>query len=502
MWRVRQRIAAVAFAGLVAVGLTSCNSSITNSSITLDPTSGPEHSIVTVHGSGLVLSAVIWDAGLPSETKLSGGFLSGSMFSVPPGATLGGHPVAIENQGSRSSTATFTVTASTGAAPAPRIDHVMLVSTSFDGSGNVTPLLLVQGPNFDVGAVVEVDGAEVATVAFKTITNDLSRFAPCWFAYPIYRYVAVQAAPGPRVTGTTISLIVRNLDGQRSGAFPYPLPANEAKQDSDGDGLPDAQETGDLGTDPHRRDILVEIDTMSGLSYPPIPTTGGIPGTFDTARAMFAAAPIINLSTENGINLILDTSGSGTVPFAQHVGIDAFDVPSLGIRKFSALKEQYFDNLRRDKIYHYAIWAHSGVSSGESDYDPPRGGDDFVVSIDDYPASFQTLRSQVETLVHELGHNLGQRHGGDDDQQYKPNYWSVMTYTWQLRTGRTDDWRRNHPTCPPAYYAIAGTAEPNGALPPTVNAVVDYSEGMAPNDFANWRALVYNGPVTNGRSLP
>lgn len=35
--------------------------------------------------------------------------------------------------------------------------------------------------------------------------------------------------------------------------------------------------------------------------------------------------------------------------------------------------------------------------------------------------------------MHELGHNLGLRHGGGDDTNYKPNYLSVMNYSFQLQ---------------------------------------------------------------------
>ena len=40
--------------------------------------------------------------------------------------------------------------------------------------------------------------------------------------------------------------------------------------------------------------------------------------------------------------------------------------------------------------------------------------------------------AQAGTLMHELGHNLGLHHGGDDDLLNKPNYLSVMNYNFQL----------------------------------------------------------------------
>jgi hypothetical protein len=43
-----------------------------------------------------------------------------------------------------------------------------------------------------------------------------------------------------------------------------------------------------------------------------------------------------------------------------------------------------------------------------------------------------TLLQQAGTLMHELGHNLELRHGGDDPVNNKPNYLSVMNYLFQV----------------------------------------------------------------------
>jgi hypothetical protein len=216
------------------------------------------------------------------------------------------------------------------------------------------------------------------------------------------------------------------------------------------------------------------------------------------------------------------------------------------------LKATNFDNANRDRIYHYAIWGNGlvGGYSGVSDVDfSGTGGDDFLVSFDDFGANHQTLRAQVETLAHEFGHNLGQRHGGDTHSQTKPNYWSVMSYAWQLRSGRTNAQRRARTTCTPIYWADSTAVETNGAPPAAPNAITDYSHGMGPtlvennnsldetigvcgvpvywnndldttdtnlsldaddngsstdtlNDFSNWRALDYRGPETDGELTP
>ncbi|MEO8453167.1 MAG: hypothetical protein ABI647_25485 [Gemmatimonadota bacterium] len=534
----------------------------------LDAPTGPERTVVMVQGTNVLFSRIVWDAGLPGERTVPGGFLGGYMFSVPPGATNGPHPVALENGRGRSAPATFTVTDPV-AIGGPRVDHVMLVSNSFPAPGKLLVWLYVQGANIDVGSVVQVDGVDAATVAHKALRNELFGIAPASLGFPIRHYLSLLAAPDTLAAGSTVSITVRNLDGTVSGAFPYTLPANAASVDSDGDGLLDTWETAGfdadgngavdvdlaaLGAKPYRRDVLLEVDVMNGLANPPIATAPGSPGTFDLARGMFAAAPVINPVDSNGINLIIDASG--TVPFVQTIGFGAADNAMLGTANYSTVKAANFTNAVRGNIYHYAVWgnAQPGGFSGISDIvfdlagNVTGPGDDFIVSFDDFGASFQTLRSQVETLAHEFGHDLMQQHGGNNNNQLKPNYWSVMAYTWQLRTGRNNATRRQRVTCWPFYYAAAGATEPAGALPGAINAVVDYSEGMAASvtennntlnettgvcglavdwnddgdqadlnlsadadddgvlgvvtDFANWRALNFRGPALNGTVLP
>jgi hypothetical protein len=532
----------------------------------LDVATGPEHTVVMVQGDNLGFAQVVWDAGLESEKNLPGGFFGAYLFSVPPGASSEAHPVAVQNPWGRSKTVNFTVTKPLPYGP-PRIDHVVMTgATSFDAGGNIEAWLYVQGANLDVGSVIQIDGVDVATVSHKALRNDLLGVDPTLLGFPIYHYVAVVAVMSPKPVGSSISLVARNLDGQVSAAFAYQLPVSAANLDSDGDTLLDAWEkdgfdaNGDgtvdidlaaLGCNPFRRDLLLEVDVMSGLANPPIATAGGVPGCFDLARAMFAAAPVINPGTGNGINLILDTSGS--VPFSSVVDFGVADDATLGVVNFLTLKAVNFNDAMRGAIYHYGIWANARANGssgkGDVDFDAGTGGDDFIVSFDDFPASFQAIKSQVETLVHEFGHNLGQRHGGDTHSTLKPNYWSAMSYTWQLRTGRNNATRQTLVTCQPFYYGVAGATEPNGALPAAFSNATDYSEGMAASlvennntlretvgvcgqvvdwnndgdqtddninadaddngdasdtlhDFANWRALVFTGPASNGTQPP
>jgi hypothetical protein len=550
------RIAMAFGAIFVAQFLTGCTPKLDS----LTAASGPERTVVRVAGTNLFLSSIVWDAGLASERVVPGGFLGAYLFSVPPGASVGAHPVALRYGTRTSNIVNFDVTAPNPFG-VPRIDRVSVVGASFS-SGQITPWLYVQGANIDVGAVVQVNGTDVASVAHRALINNLYGVSPAALAYPIYHYLAVIAAPGALTAGDTISVTVRNLDAQVSTAVNYTLPVDAATMDSDGDNLPDTWEingfdsNGDgtvdidlkaLGADPNRPDIFVEVDVMNGLGNPPIATAGGTPGTFDTVRSMFAAAPILNPTGTDGINIVLDTSG--TVAFTATVGFAPIIASPMGTTEFSTLKAANFNDAERGRIYHYAIWGNMmpGGFSGVSDVDfgGTESGDDFLVTFDDFSASFQTLRSQVETFAHELGHGLGQRHGGTTHSQFKPNYPSVMSYAWQLRSGQTNATRRSRTTCTPFYWADSTATEPNGAPPAAISAITDYSEGMLADvvennasldettgvcglavfwngdgdstdtglsldaddngasnetlrDFGNWRSLNFRGPEQNG----
>lgn len=91
--------------------------------------------------------------------------------------------------------------------------------------------------------------------------------------------------------------------------------------------------------------------------------------------------------------------------------------------------KDHFDPVRRH-VFRYAILANfpgrppcegkAGTSTGGQG---ELGGNDFIV--------FNSPRDGG-TIMHELGHNLNLRHGGDDHEHCKPNFVSVMNYDLQM----------------------------------------------------------------------
>jgi hypothetical protein len=514
----------------------------------LDPVRGPARTAVSIVGSGLASASVVWDAGTATEAVLPSALQGAVLFGVPPTAAPGVHVVAIEAGGMRSAPIAFEVTIGKTDGR-PRVDRVSVVEAEASGPAISRLRLYVQGANMDVGSDVVVNGKNVPAVAHKIVYMNLYGVDPNFLEYPIRHFLSKIVTVENIRWGDMLRISVKNESGEVSEQITYKMPSTAADLDSDGDMLLDSWERngydadGDgqrdidlrsLGANPHKPDVFVEVDVMDGLTNPP--STGALAAVTE----MFANAPVLNPFDQSGISLHLDSSGRA--PFADVVGFDSRHDPTAGTASFAQLRS---DNLskHRSGIYHYAIWgnAHPNGWSGHSDvdFDVTGVGNDFIVAFDEFPQSFQSRRSQAETFAHELGHNLGQRHGGENHNQYKPNYWSVMSYTWQLRTGRMNAERTNSPTCGPMYYGQPGAVEVNGAIPNISGVRIDYSHGMAAvldptalsetvgvcgtaidwdadgqiaqqpvnapigngliRDYANWRDLKYHGPRGKNR---
>ena len=208
--------------------------------------------------------------------------------------------------------------------------------------------------------------------------------------------------------------------------------------DTDGDGLPDKWEIEGyngvdlpgMGADPLHKDIFVEIDWMVGHDHNHKPKRWAIAKVI----AAFRDAPVSNPDETTGINLHVDVGELGGGNPLEHD-----DDLNPVWTEFDAIKRDNFAP-EREPIFHYCVFAHNysgGTSSGLSRGIP---ASDFIVSLGSWPEQVGTPMQQAGTFMHELGHNIGLRHGGADHVNYKPNYLSIMSYFFQmsglLRNGR------------------------------------------------------------------
>ncbi|MCP4593912.1 MAG: hypothetical protein GY842_24520 [bacterium] len=164
------------------------------------------------------------------------------------------------------------------------------------------------------------------------------------------------------------------------------------------------------------RDIYVEIDWMEGTEHSHMPSQCVV----DAIVATFAA---------EGYTIHLDVSNA--VP---HVAVLALTGPPGSSPAFTAIRNTHF-NHAGDARYYYSLWGHNysyngqfTTSSGIADLP---GGNTFI-SLGSFARQVGTPSNQIGTFIHELGHNLGQRHGGEDHSNYKPNYISIMNYYYQM----------------------------------------------------------------------
>ena len=90
-----------------------------------------------------------------------------------------------------------------------------------------------------------------------------------------------------------------------------------------------------------------------------------------------------------------------------------------------------------------STFAYISGSSGNSEvffYPTPDDnslpGNDFMLTLGDWGVNpdgyMMNACSQWRTLAHEMGHTLGLRHGGVDQQTHNANYQSLMSYSYQL----------------------------------------------------------------------
>lgn len=210
--------------------------------------------------------------------------------------------------------------------------------------------------------------------------------------------------------------------------------------DSDGDGLYDNWEIYGIDNNEDgivdlilpdcnrfQKDVYVEVDWMVG--YQP---------------SFYAINEVVDVFANNGINLHVFLSNS--IPHSEYITFD-LEPGDLNTVDFDEIKSNNFDSNRKP-AFHYCIFADKLKDSPKSSGQAEVLGNDFMVTLGDY---HYYIPNQIGTFMHELGHNLGLRHGGDENTNHKPNYISNMNYLFQFgieqKNGEvTFDW--SHGTLP------------------------------------------------------
>lgn len=318
-----------------------------------------------------------------------------------------------------------------------------------------------QVPYWNANGSVELkrDGMTVDFVRFGTSTT-APESADQWIGN------AVPALPsGPDEHGKSIvRLHATGMRDSNTAAdwvlvnFSTPAGINDVRPgvtDSDLDGIPDSAKVSGgtyggldlyaMGARRGRRDIFLEVDYMDGTDIATTPRREAL----GKMRAAFAAKGIALHIDAGALHAPsfdpaqFNLGGGNRVKFAPCIELDTLgdrDGPREGCASFQIYKNANFD-VRRRLVFHYALFANSLNTDGRAG---PSGiaemvGNDLIVSLGGYDFNTATdsarnilINLQAGTLMHEFGHNLGLRHGGDEDVNYKPNHYSVMNYMYQF----------------------------------------------------------------------
>jgi hypothetical protein len=274
------------------------------------------------------------------------------------------------------------------------------------------------------------------------------------------------------IVGTPSKKIGSNLRQGRAYVIQQP--------DTDGDGLPDEWEKNGItiegefldlkamGANPMHKDIFIHADWMlhpndSGLF--PLPLHPN-PQSIKKVIEAFKAAPVENPDKKPGITLHIDLGPDSVmdpvtgkkwtetyskvtqpIPFSEITG----SMEEGGYRWIDTdfYKKHNFEPSKRRPVFHWVVFGNAlpislpahGIARGTPGADMVVAGGALRKALqEDQPDLVNTFYNDAfdrvwsdwvaATLMHELGHTLGLKHGGHDEVNRKPNYLSLMNYVF------------------------------------------------------------------------
>ncbi|WP_028974139.1 zinc-dependent metalloprotease family protein [Spirochaeta cellobiosiphila] len=245
--------------------------------------------------------------------------------------------------------------------------------------------------------------------------------------------------------------------------------------DADNDGIPDQAESPggtygglplyDYGARTGKKDIFVYVSYMDPTSVELLGYNKSNNEYYFTGSRGYDAGvdpqieafnKVVEVFEANNISLHINIGNKFSSSFSKekyNLDNTSHEIPysrlvSLGNYSSSSnlydIKAKYFPMVGK-WIYHYCVFgflqgAGNAGSSGIAELGTNGAGNDLIITLggvwdlntDSNEKKQELINLQASTFMHELGHNLGLHHGGDEDQNYKPNYYSVMNYLYQL----------------------------------------------------------------------
>ena len=305
-----------------------------------------------------------------------------------------------------------------------------------------------------------------------------------------------------------------NLDADTiRGELCFGVSTMSTSGDVDGDGLLDLWETIGVNTDedadieldlpgwgatPDHKDLFVEYDVERDAVWDTRTQNGLIAAQNAFARAPVDAGGISNPDGQPGIRLwvdapaVLQNNGQPNSQSSQLALTGSNNGERIGTGEICGVNGNFFDNSDdgfynakarnfdddRRWVFRYAIKESADDPDCASGGQAEIGGNDFVVF--NHGQSGSTTDNDGnryswpggETFMHELGHTLGLRHGGFQNKNHKPNYVSLMNYSYSFtlrQAGNGNGFLDFSPVLPPPASGPATVpAGPRPLLLPTI----------------------------------
>ncbi len=200
-----------------------------------------------------------------------------------------------------------------------------------------------------------------------------------------------------------------------------------------------------VASNPCQSTVLVENDFMNQTGGPSPHNHRPVQAAIDDSVATFAAGdrpapascPYAGYTAAGGIQLLMvvDDQLPETTPVTWGTAPMSTTGESIrdGGRGDSDPTNDTFDPRLRS-WYSYALWADSQPGTGSSGLccADNNASPDILVTLGGFTGGVGDAKEQAGTFMHELGHALGLGHGGSDGNNCKPNYISIMSYTYQF----------------------------------------------------------------------
>ncbi len=282
-----------------------------------------------------------------------------------------------------------------------------------------------------------------------------------------------------------------NVSDSDGDGFPDTWETPDGGVDTDGDGKPDVK-LADYGATPDKPDVFVQVDSVYDKSCfliffchttpsrrPSLAALRDVENAFKArgVRLHIDAGPDSVMNPDTGAKWGALAHGGGGVGGDSRIAGDG-----SGGFDWTAAFDGYRDKLlpaERSRLFHFALYVGDFNANGNSglarvDQSTSFAGRDLIFAYDIFGAAGPSRLEEAGTFMHELGHNLGLTHGGtlsDQGINYKPNYPSVMNYSWQF-SGVSRDGTLGH-----LDYSL-------GTLDSIDETSLSEQDGLGPDDAA------------------